>query len=42
MGANIKLLLRSYKIYARMDFLWLIRDTKYCLLQIFADLIRSL
>lgn len=42
MVANIKLLLRSYKIYARMDFLWLIRDTKYCLLQILADLISSL
>lgn len=35
-------LLRAYKIYAKMDLLWFLRDTKYCLLQIFADVISLL
>ncbi len=34
---NLKTLYRLYKQYAKMDFLWLLRDTKYCLMQIFSD-----
>lgn len=34
---NLKLLLRLYIQYTKMDFLWFLRDTRYCLLQIFSD-----
>lgn len=37
--ANIKILLRLYRQYAKMDLLWFLRDTRYFLLQIFSDLI---
>lgn len=33
------MLLKSLKVYAKMDLLWLLRDTKYCILQIFADIV---
>lgn len=39
MADNLKMLIKSLKIYARMDLLWLLRDTKYCALQIIADII---
>lgn len=35
----MKTLLRLYKLYGMMDLLWFLRDTKYCLLYIFTDLI---
>lgn len=35
----MKILLKSLKIYAKMDGLWMLRDTKYCILQIVADII---
>lgn len=34
-----KTLLRLYKIYAKMDLLWFLRDTRYCLLYMSTDLI---
>lgn len=34
---NLKILLRLYRQYTKMDFLWFLRDTRYCLLQIFSD-----
>lgn len=34
---NIKTLLRLYRLYAKMDLLWFLRDTKYCLIQLAAD-----
>ena len=36
---NFKLLCRLLKVHAKMDALWLLRDTRYCLLQIVADVI---
>lgn len=32
------MLIRSLKIYGKMDLFWFLRDTKYCLMQIFADI----
>lgn len=37
MADNIKTLLRLYKLYAKMDLLWFLRDTKYCLIQVVSD-----
>lgn len=34
-----KTLLRLFKLYGRMDLLWFLRDTKYCLLYMSTDLI---
>ena len=39
MADNLRTLFRLYRLYARMDFLWFLRDTKYCLLQISADVV---
>lgn len=36
---NIKTLFRFYKLYAKMDLLWFLRDTRYCLLYMASDLI---
>lgn len=41
MAANLKTLLRLYRIYARMDALWFLRDTRYCLLQMAADVVSA-
>jgi ABC-2 type transport system permease protein len=37
--ANLKQLFRLYKQYAKMDLLWLLRDTRYFLLEFFSDFI---
>ena len=34
-----KTLIRLYKLYAKMDLMWFLRDTKYCLLYMSTDLI---
>ena len=39
MAANIKILLRLYRQYAKMDLLWSLRDMKYCLLQVLSCLL---
>lgn len=36
---NLKTLIRLYGQYAKMDLLWFLRDTRYCLLQILSDTI---
>lgn len=36
---NIKTLFRLYRLYAKLDFLWLLRDGRYFLLQFVSDLI---
>ena len=41
MAGNVKTLLRLYRIYARMDVLWFLRDTRYCLLQMAADVVSA-
>lgn len=41
MGANIILLFRMFGIYGKLDLLWFLRDTKYCLLQMGADVISA-
>jgi ABC-2 type transport system permease protein len=38
MAGNVKMLLRLFRTYGKMDLMWFLRDTKYCLLQIFTDL----
>lgn len=38
MADKVKMLLRLYKTYGKMDLMWFLRDTKYCLLQIITDL----
>lgn len=35
----MKTLFRLYKLYGTMDLLWFLRDTKYCLIYIFSDLV---
>lgn len=37
--ANLKTLFRFFKLYAALDLLWFLRDTKYCLLYIVSDLV---
>lgn len=39
MAVKFKIVLRLCRQYAKMDVLWFLRDTKYCLLQIFTDII---
>lgn len=39
---KIKTLIRMFKIYGKMDLLWFLRDTKYCLMYIFSDMISTL
>ena len=41
MAAKIRTLLRLYRVYARMDILWFLRDTRYCLLQMAADTVSA-
>lgn len=36
---NIKTLFRFFKLYAVMDLLWFLRDTRYCLLYMVSDLV---
>ena len=39
---SIKMIFKLLGQYAKMDLLWLLRDTRYCLLQIFADSVSAL
>lgn len=39
---TIKRLFSLWTLYARMDFGWFLRDTRYCLLNIFSDLVSNL
>ncbi len=39
MADNLKILVRLYRQYAKMDFLWLLRDTRYFLLQFVTDMV---
>lgn len=38
---NLCIFIRLYKIHAYLDLLWFFRDAKYCLLQIFADIVSA-
>lgn len=38
---SLKILFKSLAVYSRLDLLWLLRDTKYCILQIVADVVSS-
>lgn len=42
MADNTKTFMRLFKLYGRMDLLWFLRDTKYCLLYMLTDLISIL
>lgn len=42
MVANIKRLFQLWGIYAKLDLLWFLRDTKYCIANIAADIITNL
>lgn len=37
MAGNLKTLFRMFRIYGKMDLLWVLRDTRYFLIQVFAD-----
>lgn len=39
MAAKLRMILRLFRFYGRMDLLWVLRDTKYCLIYIFSDLV---
>lgn len=39
MADNCKTFIRLFKLYGKMDLLWFLRDTKYCLLYMITDLI---
>lgn len=39
MADKCKALIRLYKLYGKMDLMWFLRDTKYCLLYMVTDLI---
>lgn len=39
---SIRFFLSLYAQYARMDLVWLLRDTRYCLIVMFSDLLTSL
>ena len=41
MADKVKMLFRLFKIYGKMDLMWFLRDTKYCLLQIITDLVTA-
>lgn len=41
MADKLRTLLRLYRVYARMDLLWFLRDLRYCLLQMAADLVSA-
>lgn len=38
---NIKTLFRLFGVYAKMDLMWFLRDTRYCLLQVAADIVSA-
>lgn len=38
---NVKTLFRLFGVYTKMDIMWFLRDTRYCLLQITADTISA-
>ncbi len=42
MADNIKTLFRLYRQYAKMDLLWLLRDTRYFLLQLVSDAVTGI
>ncbi len=42
MGASIAQLFRLWGIHAKLDLLWFLRDTKYCVLNIVADTVSTL
>jgi len=42
MAANIRQLFQLWGIYAKLDLLWFLRDTKYCVLNILADTVSTL
>lgn len=42
MRAKLKRTLRLYRLFARMDFMWLTQDTGVCLLCMFSDLLANL
>lgn len=39
---SIKMIFRQWRQYAKMDLLWFLRDTRYCLLYIITDTVGSL
>ena len=41
MADEWRALWRLYRVYARMDLLWFLRDLRYCLLQMAADLVSA-
>ncbi len=41
MADKIKTLFRLYRTYGKMDLMWFLRDTKYCVLQIITDLVTT-
>ncbi len=41
MAAKCKQLFRLFRTYGKMDLMWFLRDTKYCLLQIVTDVISA-
>lgn len=41
MVAKIKMIFRLFYIHAKLDILWFLRDTKYCLLTMAADIISA-
>lgn len=42
MAAKVRQLFQLWGIYAKLDLLWFLRDTKYCVLNIIADLVSTL
>lgn len=42
MGAKLRQLIALWGIYAKLDLLWFLRDTKYCILNIVADAVSTL
>ena len=41
MADKVKTLFRLFKTYGKMDLMWFLRDTKYCLLQIVTDFVST-
>ena len=42
MAVKMKMMFRLFAIYAKMDVLWALRDSKYCLIQITGDAVAAL
>ena len=42
MAANLTRMFKLWAIYARLDLTWFMRDTKYCVLAILADLVSNI